>query len=128
MLHITMPLTTSSSELPDAAADLHAMAAVEINVLGKNKHVNIRLQGAIAGENAAALLDFLKAVSYFVGTHWTLHMKDLKVLSMQGVRHLVHFAEVLRTRGHRLEVRSVHRNVYATLEDLKVMRAFAWAD
>jgi len=128
MLHITMPLSTSSNDLHMETADCRPVAAVEVAVQGKHKHVNIELQGMIAGEHAAAFLEFLKAVSHFVGTRWTIQMKDLTVLSMQGLRHLLQFAETLRTHGHKLEVCGVHRNVYVTLQELNVVRVFAWAD
>jgi anti-anti-sigma regulatory factor len=128
MLHITMPLSTSTNDLQAEMADFNPVAAVEVDVQGENKYVNIHLKGAIAGEHAVTLLEFLKAVSGFVGTHWTLHMKDLNVLSVQGIHYLLQFAQMLRARGHRLEVRSVHRNVYTTLLHLKVVNAFAWVD
>ncbi len=130
MLHITMPLSTPTSAMPAELADFNPVAAVEIEANGRHKCVNIQLRGAIAGENTAPFLEFLKAVLHlhFAGTRWTIQMKDLKILSVQGICHLVQFAEVLRARGHELEVRSVHRNVYAMLQDLKVARAFAWAD
>lgn len=128
MLHITMPLSTSANDLHAEIAGLKPVAAVEVDFQGEKKYVNIHLKGAIAGEHAVTLLEFLKAVSGFVGTHWTLHMKDLSVLSVQGIHHLLQFAQMLRARGHRLEVRSVHSNVYATLQDLKAVNAFAWSD
>jgi anti-anti-sigma factor len=128
MLHITMPLSTSTNDKTSEKAGVNPVAAVEVDVRGKDKFVNIHLKGAIAGENAVTLFEFLKAVSLFVGTRWTLQMKDLNILSMQGLQHLVQFAQILRARGYRLEVLGVHRNVYTTLQDLKAVHAFAWAD
>ena len=128
MLHITMPLSTSDRGLRPDTTEARPVAAVEISVKGKHQHVNIDLKGAIAGENTPAFLEFLKAVSSFVGTHWTLQMKDLRVLSLQGICHLVQFAEFLHQRGYQLEICSVHRNVYATLQELNLVHTFAWAD
>lgn len=126
MLHITMPLATSMSD-DRSHPEFHPEAAVEIATKGRCKHVNIQLQGAIAGEHATAFLEFLKAVSRFVGTRWTIQMKDLSVLSLEGITHLLHFAELLRMRGQVLEIGSIHRNVYAMLQDLKAVHFFAWA-
>ncbi|MGH7492522.1 MAG: STAS domain-containing protein [bacterium] len=128
MLHITMPLSTSIDDKRNEKAGIDPVAAVEIDVRGNDKFVNIQLKGAIAGENAVTFFEFLKAVSLFVGTRWTLQMKDLSILSMQGIQHLVQFAQILRARGYRLEVVGVHRNVYTTLQDLKAVNAFAWTD
>ena len=128
MLHITMPLSTSIYDEKTETPIGDPVAAVEIDVRGRDKIVNIQLKGAIAGENTVTFFEFLKAVSLFVGTRWTLQMKDLSILSMQGIQHLVQFAQLLRKRGYRLEVLGVHRNVYTTLQDLKAVSAFAWAD
>ncbi len=128
MLQITMPLSASVNDFHAEMAECRPVAAVEVAIQGKHKHVTIQLQGAIVGEHTTAFLDFLKAVSHFVGTHWAVQMKDLKVMSLQGIWHLVQFAELLRARGQKLEVHSVHRNVYVTLQELDVVRVFSWAD
>jgi len=128
MLQIVMPLAVPARQPQAEGSELPPFAAVEVEAQGRHKRVHIRLEGVIGGEHADTFLEFLKAVSHFAGSRWTLQMKDLKVLSLQGMRHLVHFAESLRASGHQLEVHGVHRNVYATLQDLNLVRAFAWAD
>lgn len=128
MLKITMPLSPAVAVDHSLCAEWRSVAMVDLDLYGKEKRVNITLRGAIAGDSANTLLDFLKAVSAFVATRWTLQMQDLKILSVQGTRSLVRFAKIMRKRGHAVEVRGIHRNVYATLRESGQEQAFAWAD
>lgn len=128
MLKITMPLSSNHLAGETAANEWNSVAMVDLDMRGAEKIVNITLRGAIAGDSAHTLLDFLKAVSGFVGTRWTLQMQDLKVLSVQGMRYLVSFAKNMRKRGCAVEVRGIHRNVYAALTEAGLDRVFAWAD
>lgn len=128
MLKITMPLAPEMAVDHSLYAEWHSVAMVDLDLYGKEKRVNITLRGAIAGDSANTLLDFLKAVSAFVATRWTLQMQDLKILSVQGTHALVRFAKIMRKRGHAVEVRGIHRNVYATLRESGHDQVFAWAD
>ncbi len=128
MLKITMPLTPSASADHSICAEWHSVAMVDLDLYGNEKIVNITLRGAIAGDSANTLLDFLKAVSSFVGTRWTLQMQDLKIISVHGMRYLIRFAKIMRKRGCAVEVRGIHRNVYATLREAGHDQVFAWAD
>jgi anti-anti-sigma regulatory factor len=128
MLKITMPLSPATVADHALCAEWRSVAMVDLDLYGKEKRVNITLRGAIAGESANSLLDFLKAVSGFVATRWTLQMQDLRILSVQGTRSLIRFAKIMRKRGHEVEVRGIHRNVYATLLESGYDQVFAWAD
>ncbi len=128
MLKITMPLSAAGPADNSPFTEWRSVAMVDLDLYGKDKSVNITLRGAIAGDSAATLLDFLKAVSSFFGTRWTLQMQDLRILSVQGMRYLVRFAKVMRKRGCAVEVRGIHRNVYATLLEAGHHQDFAWAD
>lgn len=128
MLKITMPLSTTAAVSGTQFTEWHSVAMVDFDLNGDEKSVNITLRGAIAGDSAQTLLDFLKAVSSFIGTRWTLQMQDLKILSVQGMRYLVRFAKIMRKRGCAVEVRGIHRNVYATMLEAGHHRVFAWAD
>lgn len=128
MLTITMPLTSQTAVDHSLCAEWRSVAMVDLDLYGNEKRVNITLRGAIAGDSAHSLLDFLKAVSAFVATRWTLQMQDLRILSVQGTRSLIRFAKIMRQRGHAVEVRGIHRNVYATLRESGQENLFAWAD
>lgn len=128
MLKITMPLSPSVSLENSPLGNWQSVAMVDVAQQGSEKTVNITLRGVIAGDSAHTLLDFLKAVSSFFGTRWTLQMQDLKILSVQGTRHLVRFAKLMRKRGCALEVHGVHQNVYTTLREGGYDRVFAWVD
>lgn len=128
MLKITMPLSNLTSPGTSSTSEWASVAMVDLELDGEQKTVNITLRGTIAGDSARALLDFLKAVSNFIGTRWTLQMQDLRVLSLQGMRHLVCFAKIMRKRGYAVQVRGIHRNVYSVLLEAGHHRVFAWAD
>lgn len=128
MLKITMPLSRLDTSHDAGPTEWNSVAMVDLDLHHGERIVHITLRGTIAGDSAQTLFDFLKAVSSFFGTRWTLQMQDLKVLSVQGVRHLVRFAKIMRKRGCVVEVRGVHRNVYATLLESGYDRIFAWAD
>jgi len=126
MNRITRELAPAIPMLNMADWDWTPIASVDLEFEGEKKSVNIRLQGAIAGMSSENLEQFLKEISSFPANRWTLEMQDLKVLSGLGVRKLVRFAKYLRRRGFELEVRGVHRNVYAILQDANSVQQFAW--
>lgn len=128
MLKITMPLAPEMTVDHSLCAEWRSVAMVDLDLYGNQKTVNITLRGAIAGDSANTLLDFLKAVSGFIATRWILQMQDLKILSVQGTRSLIRFAKIMRKRGCTVEVRGIHRNVYATLREGGHDRIFAWVD
>jgi len=114
MLQIRMPLTSSEVPLKNDNFVLMPMAGVDVNVDGKEKHVDINLAGVISGGSAEALQEFLKGVAGFLGTRWTLQMTDLSVISTRGLQTLIQFSRLIQERGCRLEVRGVSQSVYAT--------------
>ena len=124
MLQISMPLAFSPSLGSAIPPGFEPVATVIVEANGSEKVVSITLQGTIVGESAGSLLDFLKAVSHFIADRWTLHMKELKILSAQGIRHLMQFSTMLRQKGIALEVMDIHPNVDATLQALKLDRTF----
>jgi anti-anti-sigma regulatory factor len=125
MLQINMPLATNAPTLP---SELRPRAGVCMEVKGAERRVNITLQGVICGSSAESLLEFLHGASTLVGNKWSLQMSELLVLSSSGLRGLARFAKHLRRRGYEVEVLGVSRPVYASLQDLELANAFAWAN
>jgi hypothetical protein len=128
MMQITRLLADSSSWNSSAASELLPAATLSLGVNGDLKSVNIVLEGAIVGTSTKALNKFFREVACLPGNRWTLQMKHLRLLSLRGIQSLVRFAKNLRRRGFALEVRGVHRNVYASLKDLNLVHEFGWAD
>jgi hypothetical protein len=128
MLQVTMPLVHSTPEEQSLSSELLPTASVVFASNGGQKTVDIMLKGVIAGASTTALHKFLKAVSLFPGNRWTLQMQDLKIISERGIRKLLQFAAIIRQRGFALEIQGIHRNVYANLQELKLVHALGMAE
>lgn len=123
MLQIMMPLaaTTVSSNLTPAAG-------VRMEVKEGERRVQITLKGVICGASVDSMLEFLRSASSFMGSKWSLQMNDLLVLSGRGMRALVRFVKHQRRRGYVVEVAGINQNLYATMKEMKLAHAFAFAD
>jgi len=127
MLNVEMQLASpeACSRIPP---HLVPVAKAEVDFQGDRKQVRVTLKGVIEGESVNALRRFLKDVSSFRATKWILQMENLQVLSGRGIQMLVKFSRIIRKRGHAVEIHGMHKNLYATLEELEVLKEFQIAD
>jgi anti-anti-sigma regulatory factor len=109
----------------DAAATTATVAAI-IDFTRRRKLVELRLEGTILGEHSDALRDFLRNLGYFPGNRWTLQLENLDVLSMRALKVLVKFVNVIRRRGHEVEIVGIQAGMLAMLMDLGLHGLFAW--
>jgi len=128
MLHVKMPLLTSEQEANAIRPELRPYATAEIAVRKNRGTIKITLEGVILGASAKELQAFLKDVAGFRATKWSLQLEALRVISTNGLRRLVQFARMLRTRGYGLKIENIHSNVYATLQELQLLQEFDWPD
>ncbi|GEM_PF-4091779 len=111
-----------------AAALNSAKTKVFLSTNGKELGVNIVLKGDYMGAEAGVLRDFFNAVSYYPATAWTLHMEGVELISLRGILIVAEFLRIIHRRGHTVKIAGIHENVYNTLRDLKLARAFDVAD
>lgn len=128
MLKIHMPLLPSEKTSGVTPPEILPTATAEIAVRGNRGRIRIALAGVIASESVPVLLQFLRDVSCFRATRWSIQMKDLSVISSRGLRVLLKFAHILRQRGFGLQVVGVHPHVLMTMRELDMMNAFVWPD
>lgn len=108
--------------------ELRPLAAAEIDVRKNHGTINVTLAGVILGASVSELRAFLQDVACFRATDWSLQLEALRVISAKGLRVLVQFARVLRSRGYRLKIEKVNPELYATLNELKLLHEFEWLD
>lgn len=128
MLCVRKPLYTANQVMQKIRPELRPFASAEIAVRKNHGSIKIALEGVILGDGANELGDFLRDVSSFRASVWTLRMEKLYVISTRGLRQLVRLARRLRGRGCGLVIQSIHGNVYTTLQELKLLREFEWPE
>ncbi len=128
MLHVRMPLLTSAQEARAIRPELQPYATAEIAVRKNRGTIKIALEGVIVGASTEELQAFLKDVASFRATNWRLQLEGLRVISTKGLRLLVQFARMLRTRGYGLKIENIHANIYTTLQELQLLQEFEWPD
>jgi len=101
-------------------------ATVILDFTQREKLVEVKLEGIILGNHVEALRDFLKNVTYFPGNQWTLQLEDLEVISLRGLRTLQKYANVIRQRGYKVEIKSIQPLLLANFLERKVCEHFAW--
>lgn len=128
MLQFNMPLAETATQVTRLNPNLRPTAGVSMEVKEGERRVQITLRGVICGASVDSMLEFLRSTSSFVGSKWSLQMKDLLVLSGRGMKALARFAKYLRRRGCVVEVAGINQNLYATMKELKIAHAFAWSN
>ncbi|MEK7729727.1 MAG: STAS domain-containing protein [candidate division KSB1 bacterium] len=128
MLRVRKSLLASAPKAEALQPELRPFATAEIAVRKNQGTITIILEGVILGESAKELQTFLRDVASFRATHWSVRMAALRVMSANGLRQLVQFSRVLQRRGYKLRVENIHRQVYTTLQELKLLREFEWLD
>src|SRR5262245_2713811 len=124
ILHIRMPLLPAEKLYPSFPQELLPVGMVEIEAAGKQVVIILALGGAIMNESVPLLRQFLRDVSSFRAENWILQMENLQVISLRGMRVLLQFARILRSRGFGLRVDSIQPSVLATIRELDFMHAF----
>ncbi|MGH7450697.1 MAG: STAS domain-containing protein [bacterium] len=119
-------MTEIKKSLASDVAATTATVAATIDFTHRRKLVELRLEGTILGEHTDALGDFLKNLSYFAGNRWTLQLENLDVMSMRALKVLVKFVNVIRRRGHEVEIVGIQAGMLAMLMDLGLHGLFAW--
>jgi anti-anti-sigma factor len=119
-------MTEIKKSLASDAAITTATVAVTIDFTRRRKLVALRLEGTILGEHSNALSDFLRNLSHFPGNRWTLQLENLDVMSMRALRVLAKFANIIRRRGHEIEVVGIQPGMLAMLMDLGLHELFEW--
>lgn len=119
-------MTEIKKSLASDAAATTATVAATIDFTRRRKLVELRLEGTILGEHTDALGDFLKNLGYFAGNRWTLQLENLDVMSMRALKALVKFVNVVRRRGHEVEIVGIQAGMLAMLMDLGLHGLFAW--
>jgi anti-anti-sigma factor len=119
-------MTEIKKSLASDTAKTTAMVAATLDFNRRTKLVALRLEGTILSEHTGALRDFLRNLSYFRGTRWTLQLKNLEVMSMRALKVLVKFVNVIRRRGYEVQVTSIQPGMLAVLMDLGLHELFAW--
>jgi anti-anti-sigma factor len=128
MLRVRKPLLIFEQELEKIPTELRPFAAAEIAVRRNCGAITLALEGVILDNSVNELQAFLKDVSCFRATNWNLQMEALRVISTKGLRVLVQFSRVLRGRGHKLTIANIHRQVYTTMQELRLVHEFDWRD
>ncbi len=126
MLESARHRITSARKTVPLTFALNSNASVDLSYNRKRRAIHLTLHGVMIGANAAALHKFLRVVAHLAAAQWALQMRDVEVISLRGIRHLMHFAKTLRTRGGKLKILGIHPNVYATLRDLNLLSALGW--
>lgn len=119
-------MTEIKRALASDAVATTATVAATIDFTRRRKLVELRLEGTILGEHADALRDFLRNLSHFPGNRWTLQLENLDVMSMRALRVLIKFVNVVRQRGHQVEIVSIQTGMLAMLMDLGLHALFDW--
>lgn len=119
-------MTEIRQSLASDAAATTATVAATIDFTRRRKLVELRLEGTILGEHTGALSDFLRNLSHFPGNRWTLQLENLDVMSMRALKVLVKFANIIRRRGHEIEIVGIQPGVLAMLMDLGLHTLFDW--
>ena len=119
-------MTEIKKSLASDTAKTTAIVAATLNFNRHRKLVELRLEGTILSEHTAALRDFLRNLSYFPGTQWTLQLENLEVMSMRALRVLLKFVNVIHRRGYEVQVTSIQPGMLAVLMDLGLHELFVW--
>jgi anti-anti-sigma regulatory factor len=119
-------MTEIKKSLNSDGATTTATITATLDFTRRRKWVTLRLEGTILSEHVAALRDFLRNLSSFAGTKWTLDPENLAVISVRGLRILAKFARVIQRRGFQVEVTSVRPAMYAMLCDMGMGELFNW--
>ena len=119
-------MTEIEKSLASDAVATTATVAATIDFTHRRKLVELRLEGTILSEHTGVLGDFLRNLGYFPGNRWTLQLENLDVMSLRALKVLVKFVNVIRRRGHEVEIVSIQAGMLAMLMDLGLHGLFAW--
>jgi len=119
-------MTEIKKSLASDNATQMATVAATLNFTRRIKQVNLRLEGTILSEHTEALRDFLRNLSYFQGTKWTVELENLDVISMRALKVLVTFAKIIRRRGYDVAITNIQASVLAAFLDSGIHEHFNW--
>ncbi len=106
---------------------LEPIVSINFDANSTSREVKIVLEGIIIGDSSERLAEFFDEIADLQGRYWRVNMRKLKVMSYEAAYTLVAFAKMLKRRGVRLEIESVHENVLDMMRLLNIEEVFSWS-